>query len=123
MFWLATGSFLVSWYVVFWIELPWSPRLRLVVEANDYNAASKMNKVPRKTLNDRVKGNVKHGRKPGVGTVLTAEEENSLEQYLVYMAKCGFPLTRTMVKGFAWAIAKHVGKDDRFNKDYGPTDY
>ena len=52
-----------------------------------------------------------------------AKEENLLEQYLVYMAKCGFLLTRTMVKAFAWAIAKHVGKDDRFTKDYGPTDH
>ena len=76
------------------------------------SAASKMHKVPRKNLDDRVKGHVKHGRRSGVGTVLTAEEENSLEQYLVYMAKCGFPLTRTMVKAFAWAIAKRVGKDD-----------
>ena len=71
--------------------------------------------VPRKTLDDRVKGRVKHGTKPGPNTVLTLEEENALMSYLVYMANCGFPLTRTMVKAFAWAIAKRLGNDGRFN--------
>ena len=40
------------------------------------SAASKMHKVPRKTLDDR---HVKHSRRPGVGTVLTDKEEDSLE--------------------------------------------
>lgn len=87
------------------------------------SAASKQFGVPRKTLDDRVKGHVQHGSKPGIGTVLSPEEENSLTEYLLYMAKCGFPLTRTMVKAFAWAIAKRAGKGDRFNADYGPTDH
>ena len=78
--------------------------------------------VPRKTLEDRVKGRVKHGCKPGPGTVLTECEENSLESYLVFMAKRGFPLTRTMVKAFAWAIAKRSGRD-RFNKESGPSEH
>ena len=60
--------------------------------------------VPRKTLDDRVKGLVVHGKKPGVSTVLTPKEDASLVPYviLVYMAKRGFPLTRTMVKAFAF---------------------
>ena len=60
--------------------------------------------VPRKTLDDRVKGRVKHGVKPGPNTVLTLEKGNALVSYLVHMANCGFPLTCTMVKAFAWAI-------------------
>ena len=85
-------------------RLQWSDEsMKAAIEAvssgkMNISAASKMHKVPRKTLDDRVKGHVKHGHRPGVGTVLMAEEENSLEQYLVYMAKHGFPLTRTMVK-------------------------
>ena len=31
------------------------------------------------------------------------------------MADCGLPLTRTMVKAFAWALAKRSGNGDRFN--------
>ena len=69
------------------------------------SASSRVFKVPRKTLDDRIRGNVSHGKKPGRTTILTPEEEESLTQYLLYMAERGFPLTRTMVKAFAWAIA------------------
>ena len=65
-------------------------------------AASRFN-VPRKTLDDRLKGRVVHGVKPGVSTVLSAEEESSLVYYLLHMAECGFPLTKTMVKAYAWS--------------------
>ena len=47
-------------------------------------------------------------------------EEDALISYLIYMANCGFPLTRTMVKAFAWSIAKRSGKCDWFNLEYGP---
>ena len=36
------------------------------------------------------------------------------------MANRGFPLTRTMVKAFAWSIAKRCGTCDLFNTEYGP---
>ena len=70
-----------------------------------------------------MKGRVKHGTTPGPSTVLTAEEEDALQSYLIYMAQRGFPLTRTMTKAFAWAIAKRSGKADRFNPEYGPSEH
>jgi hypothetical protein len=76
--------------------------------------------VPRKTLDDRVKGRVKHGTKPGPDTVLTAGEEDALMSYLIYMAERGFPLTRTVTMAFAWAIAKRSGTADCFNPESGP---
>ena len=85
-------------------------------------AATRFN-VPRKTLDDRIKGRVQHGTTPGPSTVLTTEEEDALESYLIYMAQRGFPLTRTMTKAFAWAIAKRSGKADRFNPEYGPSEH
>ena len=42
-------------------------------------------------------------------------EEDALVVFLLYMADRGFPLTRTMVKAFAWALAKRSGNEDRFN--------
>ena len=92
---------------------------KVVVSTKDMTicAAAKNFSVPRKTLDDRVKGHVVHGRRLGVSTVLTPEEETSLASYLIYMAERIFPLTRMMVKAFAWAIAKHSG---RFNVEYGP---
>ena len=85
-------------------------------------AASRFN-VPRKTLDDRLKGRVVHGVKPGVSTVLSAEEESSLVYYLLHMAECGFPLTRTMVKAYAWSLAKRLGSGHRFHPEYGPGDH
>ena len=51
---------------------------------------------------------------------LTAEEEAGLESYLLHLAGCGFPVTCTMVKAFAWATAKHSGRNYRFHPEYGP---
>jgi len=67
--------------------------------------------VPRKTLDDRIKGRVQHGTAPGPSTVLTAEEEDALQSYLIYMAQHGFPPTRTMTKAFAWTITIREGCD------------
>ena len=36
------------------------------------------------------------------------------------MTNRGFPLTLTMVKAFAWSIAKRCGICDRFNTEYRP---
>ena len=71
----------------------------------------------------RMKGHVSHWKKPGVKTALTEEEESSLVQYLIYMAGRGFPLTRTMTKAFAWAVAKRSGNDSQFNKNDGPSEH
>ena len=79
--------------------------------------------VPRKTLDDRVKGRVEHGTKPGRSTVLTEQEEKALCSYLIYMAERGFPLTRRMVMAFAWAIALRSGNGDRFNPELGPGEH
>ena len=70
-----------------------------------YSAAANFN-VHRKTLDDRIKGLVRHGTNPGPSTALTSKQENALESYLFYMAEHGYPLTRTMVKAYGWAIVK-----------------
>ena len=72
---------------------------------------------------DRIRGRVRHGTKPGPSTILSLDEEKALTSYLVYMAQRGFPLTRTMVKAFAWAIAKRSGNGDRFSTENGPGEH
>ena len=86
-----------------------------------YSAEAKF-KVPHKTLDDRIKGHIRHGTKSGPSIILSEEEESALESYLFYMADHGYPLTKTMVKAYAWAIAKRKGKGDRFNSEVGPGD-
>ena len=84
------------------------------------SGAANQFKVPRKTLDDRIKGRVEHGCRPGPSTVLTAEEESALAAYLLYMSKHGFPLTSSMAMGFAWAVSVHSGTQGRFNLETGP---
>ena len=79
--------------------------------------------VPRKTLDDRVKGRVVHGTNPGRDTVLSPTEEKALCNYLFYMAERGFPLTRSMVMAFAWAIAIRSGNGSHFNPELGPGEH
>ena len=89
-------------------------------EGKTVSAAAKQHSVPRKTLDDRIKGRVIHGSNPGPSTVLTAREEDALASYLLYMAERGFPLTSHMARGFAWAVSLRSGTSDRFNEETGP---
>ena len=86
------------------------------VKANQLTISGAANHfhVPRKTLDDRIKGRVEHGSKPGRNPALSAVEEDALVVYLLFTADRGFPLTRTTVKAFAWALAKRSGNGDRF---------
>ena len=87
-----------------------------------YSAATRFS-VPCKTLDDRIKGRVKHGTSPGPATVLTLEQEEALVSYLFYMADHGYPLTRTMVKAYGWTIAKKSDNGEHFNKEFGPGEH
>lgn len=84
------------------------------------SSAARIHQVPRRTLEDRVKGRVVHGTLPGPSTVLTNEEEKALVAYLIHMAKLGFPLTPKMTCAFAWAIAMRSGKEHLFSAN-GPS--
>ena len=102
----------------------WDPvdmeRVMGAVEAGEtVSAASKQFHVPRKTLDDRVKGRIQHGTNPGPPTALTAEEERALVSYLLYMEGRGFPLTTNMACAFAWAVSLRSGSQARFNKESG----
>ena len=54
--------------------------------------AAKSFGVPSKTLDDWMKGKVRHGTNPATPTVLSMAEEESLVNYLVYMAERCFLL-------------------------------
>ena len=91
-------------------------------ETTIYSAAARFS-VPRKTLDDRIKGRFKHGTSPGPVTALTLEQEEALFSYLFYIADHGYPLTRTMVKAYGWAIAKKSGNGEHCNKEFGPGEH
>ena len=102
-----------------WKDDDMEKAMEYVEKGMSIRGASLKCNVPRKTLEDRVE----NGSHPGVKTALTKTEEDGLVSYLIDMAQRGFPLTRTMVKAFAWAIAKRSGNDHRFNPELGPSDH
>jgi len=70
--------------------------------------ASREYSVPRKSLENRIKKRVVHGTLPGPRRVLNDEEDQALVEYMKYMARGGFPMTRKITCTYAWAIAKHI---------------
>ena len=58
-----------------------------VEQGTTVSETSRQFDVPRKTLDDRVKGGVQHGSNQGPNTALTAEEEKALVAYLFHMAE------------------------------------
>lgn len=74
------------------------------------SAAARAFDVPRTTLSNKVRGKTnvecRVGRKPA----LTADEEEAIERYCMYMSNHNFPITRSNVIGLAWALAVRDGK-------------
>ena len=105
-----------------WQDSDMLAAMEKVEEGVPVSAAARMFNVPRRTLDDRMKGHVSHGTLPGPSTVLSKEQEDALMTYLVYMAEHGFPLTRKMVMAFAWAIALRSGASERFSQN-GPSNH
>ena len=89
-------------------------------EGMPVGAAAREFSVPRKTLDDRLKGGVRPGSNPVPSTVLSSEDETALASYFLYMSKHGFPLTSSMARAYAWAISLRSGMHNRFNKETGP---
>ena len=89
----------------------------VLVEKMKCGTAAKKYNVPRKSLENGVKGRVTHGVKPGPTTILSSEDEGALVEYIKFMCSRGFPMTKKICKAYAWAIAKrHAGSHTSFKK-------
>ncbi|KAG0715175.1 hypothetical protein GWK47_012538 [Chionoecetes opilio] len=80
------------------------------------SAASRLHKVPRKTLTDRLHGNAKGDCRMGSPTALSDEQEQTLCRYIEYMADRRFPLTVSQIITYAWYIGK-----SSWRNAFGPT--
>ena len=103
-----------------WAQVDMDKAYEAVKDGMSINASANAHGVPRMTLSDRVKGkfavDAHHGRR----TALSTEDEDALVKYIGYMHERRFPITRTQVMGFAWAIDMSSGKESRFPEN-GPT--
>ena len=72
--------------------------------------ASRVFRVPRNTLRDRVSGRVTHGSQSGPKRKLSAVDEEALVQYCLYCSAHGFPLTRARL--LAYAVMKKRSQEE-----------
>ena len=79
--------------------------------------AARQYNVPVETLRRRVAGSVTLDCKPGPPTILTAEEESRLAEYVVQMCDMGFGLSREDVMQTAYAIVDKSGRKHPFRNN------
>ena len=103
-----------------WTDLMMCKAHKAVVNGEaTVSQASRLFKVPRTTLSDRVHGKIPLGVKAGRPPVLGEENEKALVRYITYMAEHRYPVTKKQVIGLAWAISLEKNKEC-FLK-HGPT--
>jgi len=73
------------------------------------NQAATLYDVPRTTLQDCVKGRVKHGEKTGPNMYLTSAAEEELASFLMEVSKVGYGKTRREVTLLVEAVAQEKG--------------
>ncbi|XP_060577849.1 uncharacterized protein LOC132734964, partial [Ruditapes philippinarum] len=92
----------------------WQNRLKVRQAAHEYS-------VPVTTLYDHVRGVYKSNQR-GPAKQLTQEEETSIVNYLLYMARHGLPMTRAMIRCYVVEIVKRSGRSSLYNLEKGPSD-
>ncbi|XP_067283522.1 uncharacterized protein [Pseudorasbora parva] len=94
--------------------------LNAVKSGESVRSVSQKFGIPKSTLSDHKLGKSECGPHPN--RALTLEEEESLVNYIVWMADHGFPLTRTIVKCLALEIIKESSRKTLVNLETGLSD-
>lgn len=77
--------------------------------------ANRLFKIPRSTLQDRIRGRIdEECLKIGRDTVLSEAEEEVLVNWLIQLAKCGFPRKRSDLINTVANIVKDDGRPNAF---------
>ncbi|KAJ8018254.1 hypothetical protein HOLleu_43854 [Holothuria leucospilota] len=93
--------------------------LQNVENGSPTTTAARENGVPRKTLSDRVHKKLAVDAKLGAECKLSKDSEETLNQYIQYIALRAFPLTVNQISMFAWTIDKASGSN-KFGEN-GPS--
>ena len=89
--------------------------IKYVEEGKGLREAARLHNVPVESLRRRIIGTVEPICRPGPPTVLTLEEEESLERYIMNMADMGFGLTREDIMHLAFNIVEKCGRQHPFH--------
>lgn len=77
-------------------------------------AASKRFKVPKTTLLYKQRGIYAQNAHIGHPTILTASEENKIKEWLLYIAKTGFPATKDQLLDSVQLLLKNLKRQNNF---------
>ena len=99
-----------------WKDESMSRAAKYVSEGGGLREAARLYGVPHETLR-RVLGVVEMGCKPGPSTILTKDEEERLDRYIVDMADMGFGLSRDDIRFTAYKIAEKCGRPHPFQNE------
>ena len=80
--------------------------MEAVKRGSSIKRAAEEHGVPRMMLQDRVLGNVEHGKKPGQQPYLNKEEEEDLVKFVEVVADIGFGKTRKQIKAMVEKTAR-----------------
>ena len=91
--------------------------MEAVKKGSSIKRAAEEYAVPRTTLQDRVLGNVEHGKKPGPEPYLNVEEEKDLASFVEVVADIGFGKTKKQIKAMIEKTAcdKRLLRKDRIS--------
>jgi DDE superfamily endonuclease len=93
--------------------------LKDINEGMSVKSAAKKWMIPRTTLNDLKLGHYKPEARPGPATILSATEEQLLEEWIIEMSRRGLPLSRNNVMDSIQRIINDDGRSTPF-KDGRP---
>lgn len=79
------------------------------------SVAAKSYHVPRTTLIGKIKGTYPEECKSGVSTVLTSQEEDILVNWILNMAKMGFPINKDQLLDSVTLLCKELKRPNKFN--------
>ena len=96
--------------------------IRAVQKGKPLTKVSKTFEIPKTTLYDHTKGKlVDNFKQPGIESSMTPDEEQSLINYMKYMADRGQPLTKSVLKRFVVVIIRRSGRPTRIELEKGPS--
>ncbi|KAB0790704.1 hypothetical protein PPYR_14850, partial [Photinus pyralis] len=70
--------------------------------------------IPKTTLIDKMKNKHKEGARPGAPTVLSSEEEQSLVEWILYLGRVGFPVTKGQLMESVAKLVASLGRPNTF---------
>lgn len=83
-----------------------------VKRGGSIRAASRMFKIPESTIRDKIQQRYKHS--PGAPAVLSPDDENRIAQWIIDMAKAGFPVNTQRLRASVAQYVKQVNLKNPF---------